>query len=139
MNQVNVFTDTDNLETVAPVSQDTDLAIVGDDLTWVNGDGYQRIVIASNSPITFKPYDTITYVPGFYVSTTEKVIFRGTGNSVDISDMDFQYFRVFAFNGVASNERYNREISELNVSLLTVDTTEITADSDIITADQTIN
>lgn len=139
MNRVNIYTATDDLETVAPVSQDSDLAIDGDNLIWVNGDGYQRIVIGSRYPITFVPFDSITYLTNFYVSETEKVIFRGKGNSVDISNFNFTYYRVYAFNGVASNEKYNRETSDLNLNLLTADNTEITVDSDIITADQTIN
>lgn len=116
MNQVNVYTATDDLETVAPASQDTDIEFLEGVLSWTNGPGAKRIVVASRSPITFVPFNSVNYPTGEYMSDTEKVVYRGSDDSVDLNNIldlsQLWYFRVFAFNGVASNEKYNRDVLE---------------------------
>ncbi len=112
MFRTNVYTATDDLEVAVP-SQDTLLGLAGGIVSWEEGDGQQRLLLASRAPITWEPFDNETYLPGKFVNETDRVVFRGRGSSVDLNSVldftDVWYFRLFAFNGVASNEKYNRE------------------------------
>lgn len=113
MFRTNVYTATDDLEVATP-SQDTLLGVAGGVVSWEEGDGDQRLLLASRSPITFEPFDNETYLPGQFVGDADvRAVFRGRGSSVDLNGVldftDVWYFRLFAFNGVASNEKYNRE------------------------------
>jgi len=113
MTYTNVYTDTDDLATVAPEAQDTALNLEDGILEWTNGPGYQRIIVASREPIVFEPFDSINYPVGTFVGGDQRIVFRGKGNSVNMNvivDMsELWYFRLYAFNGSATNEKYNRE------------------------------
>lgn len=118
MKYSNVYGITRDLAETNPAVQDSILSIDVENgiLTWVKGDGEQRMVVASYFPITFKPLDGITYSGVLRKGT--KVIYRGRGDQTSVDGLDFTkdlYFYIFAFNGVQSTEKYNRETSMLYV------------------------
>jgi len=77
-------------------------------VSWTNGNGNQRIVVArASSAVSFVPVDGANYGPNSNFSTAvdqgsgNKVVYNGNGSSVDVtglaSDVNY-HFRVFEYN-----------------------------------------
>ncbi len=77
-----------------------------DVLTWTNGDGSNRIVVVSTSPITGTPVDQTNYTAGAYgagstLNAGEFVVYNGTGNSTTISGLTpgtTYFYSIFEYN-----------------------------------------
>lgn len=111
MKITNVYGITSDLSMSAPESQVSDLGYVDGVLSWTPT-GDHTLIIASSRRLTFLPLDGVTYPVGVLSSSAE-IMYRGLGEEVDVSELDFTkdwYFYVFSFNGVQSVEKYNREL-----------------------------
>jgi hypothetical protein len=84
-------------------------------VSWTNGNGAARIVIASDQPITFTPVDGTSYPVGTTITPQHTfVFFNGTGNSFDTSTLagvqlpgnTTIFYRVFEYNGSGGTEGY---------------------------------
>jgi hypothetical protein len=85
-------------------------------LSWTNGDGATRIVLAkSGGAVDSDPVDETTYAAdaafgsGDQLGTGNYVLFNGSGNSVDVTGLTKNttyHFRVFELNGGAGAENY---------------------------------
>tara|TARA_B100000809_G_scaffold252302_1_gene286876 strand:+ start:191 stop:2320 length:2130 start_codon:yes stop_codon:yes gene_type:complete len=82
------------------------------DLSWINGNGTNRIIVASTSPITGTPSDQTTYTAnsifgsGSIISAGEFVIFNGAGTSITVTNLNpttTYYFAIFEYNGTIAN------------------------------------
>jgi hypothetical protein len=81
-------------------------------LTWTNGNGERRIVLArAGSAVNANPVDLTQYSAsaaftfGSEIGTGNFVVFNGTGNTVNISGLQpgiVYYFSVFEFNGFSN-------------------------------------
>lgn len=79
------------------------------DVSWTNGDGGSRIVIASKDAATsVVPTNNTFYLAnasfgsGHFFSATEFVVYNGNGSSVSVSNLEpntTYYFSVFEYNG----------------------------------------
>jgi hypothetical protein len=85
------------------------------DLSWSNGDGSQRIVVASNVGISGTPVNNTTYSAnsffgnGSQLNPGEYVVYDGTGNSVSVGGLNpntIYDFQVFEYNGNPGSEVY---------------------------------
>jgi len=78
-------------------------------LSWTNGDGTSRIVIASKDvPLSNLPQQNVYYLAsdsfgnGGALSASEFIVYNGTGSSVTVKKLDpntTYYFSVFEYNG----------------------------------------
>ncbi|MCX6350425.1 MAG: hypothetical protein NTX03_01015 [Bacteroidetes bacterium] len=84
-------------------------------LTWTNGNGANRIVVAKTSAITGTPADTNTYAAnstfgsGSTIATSEYVVYNGSGNSVLVTGLTASttyYFSVIEYNGSRGTSDY---------------------------------
>ncbi len=84
-------------------------------LNWTNGDGANRIVVMSVSPITFIPTDGQTYTANTAyatspaVATNTYVVYNGNANTVDITNLvpgTFYYTKIFEYNCNPGSEDY---------------------------------
>ena len=82
------------------------------DLSWAAGNGANRIVVASTSPIAGTPTDQSTYSSnsvfgvGSTIAAGEFVVYNGSGTSVTVSGLTpstTYYYAVFEYNGVLAN------------------------------------
>lgn len=82
------------------------------DLSWTSGNGANRIVVASTSPISGSPTDQNLYIAnanfgsGATIAAGEYVVFNGSGNSLTVTGLSSTttyYFAIFEFNGTSSN------------------------------------
>lgn len=92
--------------------------VISDELTlsWTNGNGSSRIVLASStSPVSSNPLDGVTYLDassygiGSEIGTGNYVIYKGSGNSVTVTGLvptTTYYFAVYEFNGSGGLEDY---------------------------------
>jgi len=107
---------------VAPTVPASNLAVTGTtpntvSLSWTNGNGAARIVVAKQAAsVDGTPADDTTYFAsagfgfGTQIGTGNFVVFRGTGNTVTVGNLASatQYsFAVFEYNGSAGTEAYN--------------------------------
>ncbi|MEA3447249.1 MAG: T9SS type A sorting domain-containing protein, partial [Bacteroidota bacterium] len=105
----------------APTTEATNLVFsnVGTDqmdISWTNGDGDYRLVVASTSAITGTPSDNTTYSADAAfnngqdeLNAGEYVVYAGNGNSFTMTglDSDTEYFiKVFEYNCDSGNEQY---------------------------------
>jgi len=107
-------------------------------LTWTNGNGDSRIVIASEgAAVTTLPVDNNFYLSGssygagHQFSATEYVVYNGTGTSVTVTNLTKNttyYFSVFEYNG-----------SGAVISYLTSSYPESSTTTENITADFSID
>jgi hypothetical protein len=114
MIETNIYGDIEDLAEVIPPAHSS-LAYSSGLVSWTKGLGEQSLLIYSKTSINFKPLDGLTY-SGAY--TNFSVAYRGRGSSVYVSGIDLSlgmYFYVYAFNGVQTTEKYNREIISLYV------------------------
>jgi len=81
-------------------------------LNWTSGNGSNRIVVASTSPITGSPTDQIGYIAnisfgnGATIAVGEFVIYNGSGTSVSVTGLNQSttyYFAIFEYNGTLAN------------------------------------
>ena len=82
------------------------------DLSWTNGDGANRIVVASTSPIAGTPVDQTNYNAnasfgsGSTIAANEYVVYNGSLNSLTVTNLNASttyYFAIFEYNGVSVN------------------------------------
>jgi hypothetical protein len=86
-------------------------------VTWTNGSGSERLVIASDDgSVSSNPQDGISYTGNsdFGLATdlgsNDKIVYRGTGNSVPVTGLSpsTQYaFKIFELNGTGAASNYN--------------------------------
>ncbi|HNP18564.1 MAG TPA: BspA family leucine-rich repeat surface protein, partial [Fulvivirga sp.] len=85
-------------------------------LTWANGNGSGRLIVASTSPIIWTPIDGMaytansTYGSGVPVDTDTYVVYSGSGSSSSISGLTVSfayYFKIFEFDVECSANYYN--------------------------------
>ncbi len=100
----------------------------GASITWVNGDGTDRIVVVSTSPITGNPTDQTSYsAKPFYgqtstISAGEYVVYNGSGsyfNLTGLSASTTYYLAVFEYNGNACGENYLSTSATASFSTIT--------------------
>jgi hypothetical protein len=93
----------------------SNIAIDQMDVSWTNGDGDYRLVVASTSAITGTPSDNTTYSAdanfgdGNTLNAGEFVVYAGNGSSVTMTGLnsDTEYFiKVFEYNCDGGNEQY---------------------------------
>ncbi len=107
------------------------------DLSWTSGNGANRIVVASTSPISGTPTDQTNYNAnsfgaGDVIAAGEYVVYNGSGNSFTVAGLSTTttyYFAIFEYNGVAANCTENY----LTTSVLTGDETTISCTNAEIT------
>jgi hypothetical protein len=101
------------------------------DLNWTSGNGTNRIVIASASPITGTPTDQINYSAnsvygsGSTIAAGEFVVFNGAGTTVTVTGLaqsTTYYFAIFEYNGAI----VNCEENYLTTGMVTGNATTIT-------------
>ena len=82
------------------------------DISWTNGNGSNRIVVASTSPISGTPSDQTNYNAnaafgsGDNIAAGEFVVYNSNGNNFTVTGLNTTttyYFAVFEYNGVAAN------------------------------------
>ena len=105
-------------------------------VSWTNGNGDARIVIASkNAAVTSLPANNNYYLAsptfgaGYSFSSNEFVVFNGFGNSVTVSNLEKNttyYFSVFEYNGGGLVFSYSSTYAEASIN-----TKNITADFSI--------
>lgn len=77
-----------------------------DALSWTNGNGTNRIVVVSTSPIVGSPVNQTNYTAGSYgagatLNAGEFVVYNGTGNSTTISGLTpgtTYFYTIFEYN-----------------------------------------
>jgi len=85
-------------------------------LTWTNGDGNNRIVVAkANVAVNWDPTDNNTYTAnssfgsGTELGTGNFIVYNGSSNTVDITNLTpgtTYHFEIFEYNCSAGNEDY---------------------------------
>jgi len=84
-------------------------------VSWINGDGEKRMVVAKSTGTAVVPTNGTTYTAntvfgsGSSIGATEYVIYNGTGNSVDITGLSGSTtysFKVYEYNGAGGTENY---------------------------------
>lgn len=115
MNVTNVYGPDVDLSEENPSSKVYDLSFNEGLLSWTKV-SEQTLIVASNKSLRqykFSPLDGVTYPTGLVIANGVKVVYRGRGESVDLSSLiDFSgVVRLYAysFNGVQSTEKYNSE------------------------------
>lgn len=82
------------------------------DLSWTSGNGSNRIVVVSTSPIVGTPTDQTNYTAnaifgsGSTIAVNEFVVYNGNGNTVTVSGLTASttyYFAIFEYNGTTLN------------------------------------
>lgn len=130
MIKTNVYTATDNLEEGAPVAPHSGLVYASGNLSWTKADGRQSLVVYSRTAIdSFRPFDGVSYPVGIH--TCFSVLYRGLGSSTPLTPEQIGtglYVYLFAFNGVASTEKYNRASVSLFILPVSADNTLLTED-----------
>lgn len=90
------------------------------DLSWTNGNGANRIVVMSTSPIAGTPTDGTNYTAnadfgsGATIAAGEFVVYNGAGTSVSITGLagsTTYHIAVFEYNGVSANCNENYLVS----------------------------
>lgn len=114
-----------SLRTVAPVTeptvqatgvQFTNVAATSATVSWTNGNGSNRLVLAkAGSPVDAAPSDGTFYPPntafasGAQIGSGNYAVYSSGGNSVTITGLSASttyYFAVFEYNGTASTSDY---------------------------------
>lgn len=85
-------------------------------ISWANGNGANRIVVArAVNPVTFIPSDLTTYTAntvfgaGADLGSGEYCVYNGSGSSVDITNLTsntLYHFAIYEYNCTAANELY---------------------------------
>lgn len=85
-------------------------------ITWTNGDGANRIVLVrEEGSVNTSPTDNTSYTAnttfgsGDEIGTGNFVVYNGTGNSVNITNLEGgtrYYFKIFEYNCAAGSEAY---------------------------------
>jgi hypothetical protein len=113
----------------------TNIGCFSMDLDWSNGNGANRIVVASTSVITGTPTDQTNYAAnsnfgiGNTIAAGEFVVYNGNGNSFTITGLSMSttyYFAIFEYNGTTANCTENY----LTTSLTGNNTTTFCASTD---------
>lgn len=114
-----------------PATSATNLLVTGFststlDLSWTNGDGAKRIVVArAGSAVDFAPTDTNSYdtsqifstSTGYGTSTDNFVVYDGTGSSVTVYGLDTNtqyHFAVYEYNGASGTQNYKIDTPAIN-------------------------
>lgn len=113
----------------------SNIACYSMDLSWSSGNGSNRIVVVSLSPISGTPTDQTNYNAnasfgaGSTISTGEFVVYNGTGNSFTVNGLTTSttyYFAIFEYNVTTTNCTENY----FTTSLTANNTTTFCANSD---------
>ncbi len=85
-------------------------------LTWTNGNGAKRIVLAHQGiPVNSAPQDSNTYLAnsiyglGSELGTGNYTVYSGSGNTVTVTGLNYStayYFKVYEFNGSGEASNY---------------------------------
>lgn len=112
-------------------------------VNWNNGNGTERLVIArQGSAVSIDPADGVTYTgnTNFLTATDlgsgNKVVFRGTGNSVTVTNLQANtvyHFRVYELNGAGTQSNYLTATTANNPNSRTTLQTEPTAQPTALT------
>jgi len=90
----------------------SNIGCISMDLSWNSGNGSNRIVVASISPIIGTPSDQTLYTAnsafglGNTISAGEFVVYNGSGNSFTVTGLSTStryYFAIFEYNGATPN------------------------------------
>ena len=82
------------------------------DLSWTIGNGANRIIVVSTSPITGNPTDQTAYSAssvfgsGSTIAAGEYVVYNGSGNTLTVTGLaqsTTYYFAIFEYNGALPN------------------------------------
>ena len=103
-------------------------------VTWTNGNGTDRIVVArEGGTVNQAPVDGASYIAsasftsGDDLSGGNYVVYKGAGNSVDVTDIQegisYSFF-VFEYNGGAGTENYNINTATENPKSITTTTSD---------------
>ncbi|WMN11888.1 BspA family leucine-rich repeat surface protein [Marivirga salinae] len=94
------------------------------DISWTNGNGTSRIVVArEGSAVTTNPSDLTTYAAnanfgsGTELGSGNYVVYNGIGNNFTVNNLNpgsVYHFRVYEYNGTASDENYNLSTGTVN-------------------------
>ncbi|REJ80891.1 MAG: T9SS C-terminal target domain-containing protein [Bacteroidetes bacterium] len=86
------------------------------DLSWVNGNGSRRIVVASaHNPVNAFPNDGVTYLAGSLFGSGSNlgnnnfVVYNSTGNSMTVTGLNAgrtYHFAIFEYNGNGASSDY---------------------------------
>ena len=94
-------------------------------ITWMIGNGANRIVVIDDAAIAFTPseatnYTTnVNYTAGTDLGGGQKCVFNGNGNSVSVTNLTpntVYHVRVFEYNGSGESQNYNTTTSTDNPS-----------------------
>ena len=108
----------------------SNIGCISMDLSWNSGNGSNRIVVASISPIVGTPSDQTLYTAnsafglGNTISAGEFVVYNGSGNSFTVTGLSTStryYFAIFEYNGATPNCEENY----LTTGFLTGDDTTV--------------
>lgn len=117
MRYVNTYGQGLDLAIVAPTIQASNISLVSaDEIEFDRGNGSKYLAVVSNSPITFLPFNNVTYSIGDTLSDGSKVIAKGTIDTIDVGSLlpGTWYIRIFELNGIGGTEQYNRSTAALN-------------------------
>lgn len=101
----------------------------GTTLSWTNGDGTSRIVVASLSSVAGSPADLSAYTanPAFGAGSTiaagEYVVYNGTGSTVTVAGLSATttyYFKIFEYNGAGTCQNYLTSGTPVSGSVTTI-------------------
>lgn len=91
------------------------IACNGFKLSWVNGDGSNRLVVVSTAAISGTPVNgtsysaNTTYGSGGTIAANQYVVYNGTGNSVYVTGLSATttyYYKIFEFNNCSGSTSY---------------------------------
>lgn len=94
---------------------ETQIGCNGFNLSWTNGDGTNRLVVVSTSPITSNPVDGVTYTAnssygsGSTIGANQYAIYNGTGSTdyiLGLAANTLYYYKFFEFNYCAGSPNY---------------------------------
>lgn len=84
-------------------------------LSWTSGNGANRIVVASLSPVAGAPSDLASYTAnaafgsGSAIAAGEYVVYNGSGSNITVTALSASttyYFKIFEYNGSAPCQNY---------------------------------
>lgn len=94
---------------------ESDIGCNGFNLSWTSGDGSNRLLVVSTSPITANPVDGTTYTAnsiygsGGTIGANQYVIYNSTGTTdyvLGLSASTTYYYKVFEFNYCSGSPNY---------------------------------
>jgi len=99
------------------------------DLSWINGDAANVIVVISETSVTGNPVDGTAYSAnsgfglGSTIATNEYVVYNGSGTSVTITNLNMNTtyeIKIFGYNGALANCEENYLTGGVTISFTTL-------------------